>query len=738
MLKQVLFIFIALLSCNGFLHAQQVETEKNPRIVLLLDGSSSMLHDWTKDDIRFKAAAKIIDRLMDSVYAVNKDVEFALRVYGHQSPTSANNCYDSKQEVMFSKDNYTQMMLRLAALHPLGISPIAYSIQQSAERDMPNTADYKYSLILITDGGESCEGDICKTVELMLKKKIDFKPYIISLADYAPLRAQYACMGEYLLVTKPEDIEPVVGKIVESYRHTFIQPRSEVKILEAARKAPSVLKVRTPDVKISVPVTEPVPETKAPEVVTPKPLPMPVKQEAIVVPTPQQPAPRAPVIVVANPEPEPAALIFERPASLPMPVKEERIAVKAPRTGKPLPLVIVASKPQPDPPAPKVVTPKPLPLPVTKDPIVVKALQTEQPVTPVKPDTIIIRQAVPVKPSNVVVVNEVVEKKKEYISALGTTRKRSLPVIYTSRDVKVARVPKPVMVPIEAERPKEVVYKPMETATMSKPAVSAPKAPELKIMEYKIVAREESNETSLQVFFTDGKGRYYETAPELVLRDMKTNEPVHKFYRDVDATGTPKLQKNIPTGTFNITVTGKNGMVWQAVEIRPDSKNKYELIVTKGSLAFTYTNNPTRPVTEFAARVNVALRRGAVNKQLCSEVIAYEPDNYHVEINTNPPSHRNTDINLGELIYLGLDEPGEIKVLNPNGYKAITFFYQHGDQYEDFTPTNVKGNINQQEFLIQPNRYKVVYVKEPYAPNPTPITKYFIIKSNTITELTLD
>ena len=75
---------------------------------------------------------------MDSVYSVNKDVEFSLRVYGHQSPTSMNNCFDSKQEVMFSKDNYTQMMLRLAALHPLGISPIAYSIQQAAENDMQN------------------------------------------------------------------------------------------------------------------------------------------------------------------------------------------------------------------------------------------------------------------------------------------------------------------------------------------------------------------------------------------------------------------------------------------------------------------------------------------------------------------------------------------------------------------------------------------------------------------------
>ena len=259
------------------------QEEKNPRIVILLDGSSSMLHDWTKDNIRFEAAARIIDKLMDSVYSVNKDVEFSLRVYGHQSPTSANNCFDSKQEVMFSKDNYTQMMLRLAALHPLGISPIAYSIQQSAENDMQNLKDYKYSLILITDGGESCEGDICKVVETLLRKKIDFKPYIISLIDYDPLRTQYACMGEYLLAAKPEDIEPVVGKIVEAYRNTFIQPRTTRKIIESASKTPSALRVTKPAFKVEVPVTEepkPEPIKQAPK---PEPVVVAPKKDTVVI-----------------------------------------------------------------------------------------------------------------------------------------------------------------------------------------------------------------------------------------------------------------------------------------------------------------------------------------------------------------------------------------------------------------------------------------------------------------------
>lgn len=622
----VFFVYIILLFAPGVLFAQKEEKEKNPRILILLDGSSSMLHEWTKDNIRFEAAAKIIDRLMDSVYAVNNQVEFALRVYGHQFPTSANNCFDSKLEVMFSRDNYTQMQLRLAALHPLGISPIAYSIQKAAEQDMHNLRDNKYSLILITDGGESCEGDICKVVEELLRKKIDFKPYILSLVDYAPLRKQYECMGEYLLVTTPDEIDPVVGKIVESYRRTFIQPVTVTKAIETARQAPSVLKVTTPEFKVKPP----------------------------------------------DPEPEPE------------PKKE------------------VVQQAEPVPPAP---TPPPPP---------------------------------PAKPSKIV-VGEVKPKPRQDVLMLSSTRKRILPVTYFSKgSFSVVKVP-PLVINVpapEPERPKEPVYKPMApvaatTAPVARSPLTTPKTTEFK------TSRVETNETSLVINFTDGKGKYYQTAPEVVLRDMKTNEPVHKFYRDVDVYGKPRPQKSITPGTYNLTITGKDGMVWQAIEVRSNNKNELDLIVTNGALAFTYPTNPQRPVKEFAARVSMALKRNNIIKQLCTEILPYEPENYHIEINTNPRTVRNVDLDFGVTVYVGLDEPGQIKVYNPRGYKS-EFHYQHGDRYERFQPLDVKGNATQFEFLIQPGRYKLFYIADPLVPNPQPKMKEFIIKSNTITELTLD
>lgn len=625
--------FFRLLTCialifNAFTAiAKEEEADKQPRILILLDGSSSMLKEWTNDEFRFEAASDIIGRLMDSVYSVNKNVEFALRVYGHQNPTADNNCFDSKKEVSFSKDNYAQIALRLAALHPLGVSPIAYSLEQSAINDMVNLRENKYSLILITDGGESCDGDICKVFDELLKKKIDFKPYILSLVDYAPLKTQYACLGDYLLVASPEQIDPVVGKIVDAYKRDFIQPRAIKKLVtSASANAPSALKVKTPTFK----VPDPKPED-------PKP--------------------------------------------------------------------VLAKQPEP----------------------------TPTPPTPTPPQ----------QPSNIVVQNEIKEREKETVTTITPNNtKQKLPQRYGTRSFDTKKLDNYVPPTPEVEKTsvkqQEPVFKPMPTtkatvATTTPPPVPTPTKP----VTYS-VERTKAAETSLELYFGNGRGKYYETAPEIVLSDPRTGKEVHKFQRTVDAYGNPRPQMDIPPGVYDLTITNKNGFVAQNIEVLEGEKNIYKLVVPDATLVFQYENNNDRPVKEFAARVSKALVRGPVTKQYCTEQLQYEPGNYHISINTNPISHRNVDLDFGVVVYLGIDEPGKITVVNPSSFSKIQFQYQHGALFETFRPIDVTGNIQKQEFLIQPGRYKVIYVKDIRSPQSSTVTKNFIIKSNTITEIVLD
>lgn len=366
-----LLFFAFLLNSNG-LFAQKNEV-KQPRILILLDGSSSMSYEWTKDESRFKAASRIILALMDSMYKVNKDVEFALRVYGHQYPSQQNNCFDTRLEVMFSKNNIDQMGMRLDALQPIGVSPIAFSLKEAAEWDFEKPLLNSYSLILVTDGAESCSGDICDVVKKLLEKRIDFKPYILSLVDNPALKNGYDCLGNYLPVAQEKDIKPSVGKIVDAYTQMIALQKIDKKLLkEAVVNAPSVLKVDIPQFKVKQEEPEPIKEA-------PKPKPVVNTAPPVVTPPVKQPEPTKDLTNRTNDIKEPVRQMTGTIAQLAMvnPKRTFRVVIatkpankaKLPRftvpivKDEPAPPSTIAAKPpvkQPTPPVeiikPKVIT----------------------------------------------------------------------------------------------------------------------------------------------------------------------------------------------------------------------------------------------------------------------------------------------------------------------------------------------------------------------------------------------
>src|SRR5690606_36923637 len=141
--KKILFVFIIILTGN--ISFSQSQTQRPARILFLLDASSSMLGDWTKNETRFKAAARLISTIADSIHAVNPDVAFAVRVFGSQYPAQEKNCFDSRLEVSFSSSNNAQIQTRLNYIQPRGYSPIAWALKETAEKDFTEGNLYAYS-----------------------------------------------------------------------------------------------------------------------------------------------------------------------------------------------------------------------------------------------------------------------------------------------------------------------------------------------------------------------------------------------------------------------------------------------------------------------------------------------------------------------------------------------------------------------------------------------------------------
>ena len=663
-------VIVAFLMCFSVRSVAQNSSGEltQSRILILLDESSSMIQPWLQGKEKYKAADEIILRLMDSIYAVNNSVEFSLRVFGHQHTVEEHDCYDTKNEVSFSKDNRTQMAFRLADLRPLGVTPIAFALKEAAENDLVDEAHNAYSIILITDGGESCGGDICEVVRTLLAKKVYFKPYIVSLVDYAPLRTEYSCLGNYLQVTKQNDIPVAVSTIVESFRPMLKISKTDYRELQKTiiANTPSILKVNMPTVSV---------ESDEPLKQAPKPV---VKEEP------------KPVVVKEQPKP----VVKEEPK----PVKE---------------------------------TP-PVPKPVVK-----------------KPDTMVVA---PPKTSSHIVVGEPVIK-KEKLDRVKRNSARRFPILYVDEVYIPRKVPATIpMKPEPVETPKTPVktfnntsvqdvppgVKAVKPGTKPKPVVktkTSPKTVTPPIATY-TTAYDDAKETTVEIYFTDGRGKFYSSTPQVILMDEKSGATKKTFYRTVDANGNPDPQQDIPVGRYDLTV-GRSSLLVHDVEVKANKKNKIIVKVNVGSLKFEYAGAPDRPVSDFVATVvqrNVP--NGKIVNQKCTEEMTYDPGNYHVQINTLPTERRNVDVDFDDEKVLLIDQPGFAQFTSSTTSKKVSLYYLLGDRYVPFYNLDLSNPVSK-HLQLQPNHYQAHYLKNPNIPSSSEVVVSFAIKATETTPVEL-
>jgi hypothetical protein len=673
----IVFPLILFISSTS-LRAQKAKTAKQPRILILLDGSSSMVDKWDGGKSRFKAAEDVILSLMDSVYRVNKDVEFGLRVFGHQHSVTEKNCFDTKTEVYFTKDNRDQMSLRLSDIRPYGITPIAYSIRRAVEDDMVDEQKYIYSLVLITDGGESCGGNICEVVKSLLEKKIYFKPYIVSLYQSQELAESYACMGQYMQVSKPEDIRKTVATIVDAYRPMFKPDNADLKPLQSDMPKPvaerkelpvipkPVAKQEEPEEKIAVKIPE-----QAIEKPVIKPIEKPIRQntEKIDLPTAS----------VARKKEKPVAVYSSRPAMM---------------LAKPF------AKP--------VFAPVALPKTGLKEPVE-------------RQDVAMARLATVGKP-----------RKMSLLFTVPTFKEVRLPKI-AWKEIKEDIVTEPA--PKEEPKTTGAKPKPGVRATVIRkdvPKKETPAPAKKDEVEFK-VETEDAEETTVEVYFTNGKGKYYSMTPQVLFKDVVLGNVVQKFYRTVDANNKPDPQK-VLAGKYNVMIAGRANSQAKNVVISPGKTNKIIITVTSGSFHFQYNNNPDRPVSEYEARI--AQRSGNIDRtQPCDQDLKYEPGSYHITINTKPLTHKYVDLGIGEQVNLSLDEPGFVQFSNSSKAVKAELYSQLGDRFVKFMGVDLNGPADSMKVDLVPGPYEVHFTPDPKMGREQIIP--FRVKSNDTTAVEL-
>lgn len=210
MFKQ--FFTLLLFSLSIFNIYTQEHSQKT-RILFIVDYSGSMQVQWGEDK-KFDVAKKVLFNLTDSLQKSNKNIEIAVRVFGHQSHRTKNDCLDSKLEVPFSNHSAENIKTAFDKIVAQGNTPIAYSLLEAA-KDFSNDKESINSIILITDGLENCEGNPCDAVVELKKKRITINPYIIGLDIESDLISDFECIGTFINAKDEETFTKILEKAVK-------------------------------------------------------------------------------------------------------------------------------------------------------------------------------------------------------------------------------------------------------------------------------------------------------------------------------------------------------------------------------------------------------------------------------------------------------------------------------------------------------------------------------------------
>ncbi len=726
----MLFLFLLLTTVKGFSQGNTNNTQ--PRVLILLDKSSSMINLWDGGRQKSKVANELILRLIDSIYVVNRDVEFSLRVFGHQFTVAENNCKDTRNEVPFRKDNRLQMEYRLDDIQPLGVTSIAYSLQEAAENDLVDVNRNAYSIILITDGGESCGGDICAVMRKLAASKVFFRPYIVSLEGVAGLKSTYDCMGDYLEVTKQIDIPKAVSKIVDAFRPMItISTKEYAKVKEVAATTPTVLNVKIPEIKLK----DTVKTVEKVVTVTPPPPPRFTRNElsvsrvemkgllAFKAELPKRP--KAEFVSVPEYTPN---VTEEEPVKLPT-LDVSRTFIRA---------MVTMAIPAPNPRKPKAIVPPAFvpmlvdevperPAPQNIDKITIASLRAariqppvamSQKLTRVSAYVPVIVDEIPPRPAPISInkLNLLSAKTKMLLTVLDDMPPRKLPAM---PPLKLDVEPLPV-----AAKPKP------------KPVTGKVEAPIGKPAEYKVEV-EDAKETTVEIYFTNGNGKFYATTPQVLLLEPGTGKLLKRFYRMVDADGNPDPQTNIAPGEYTLAFSETKSLTVNNVSVVENKRNKIIVTVNKASLSFQYANNIPRPVTEFAAKVIERNKtNGKIVDQPCTERLEYEPGNYHVIINTFPQDVRNLDLDFDEKV-IKILQPGFAKFVSEPEMTSVTLYQRLGDKFLSFHTMSLR-DPEAQHLRIQPGEYQAHYHKGPGGARASEKVVVFIVKPTEETEVILN
>jgi len=174
-------IFMLPINVAGVTKAQE------GNLMFILDASGSM---WGQ--VEGKAKIDIAKEVMAGLIAdLPEGLNVGLVAYGHRHK---GDCNDVEELTPLGVLDKKELINIINAISPKGKTPITLSVQMTAQK--LKAMEDETTIILVSDGKETCEGDPCVLVRELKQSGIKFIMHVIGFDVTDEEREQLECMAE--------------------------------------------------------------------------------------------------------------------------------------------------------------------------------------------------------------------------------------------------------------------------------------------------------------------------------------------------------------------------------------------------------------------------------------------------------------------------------------------------------------------------------------------------------------
>ena len=209
-------------------------SEVTQDLEIILDASGSMrgrIGSQTKMEIAEQTLLKLADQISS-----RSDLALALRIYGHQYPTKEKNCRDSRLEIPFGRVDPSRIRSLLKRIKPQGYTPLAFSLGE-AGRDFDLKTPRVRSVVIITDGLETCGGDPCRLARELAEAGLDITLHVVGFDLKKEEMAKLKCLTEPSggMLLEARNAEELIKALNEVMKKVLVDNLA-VKVTSSAQK----------------------------------------------------------------------------------------------------------------------------------------------------------------------------------------------------------------------------------------------------------------------------------------------------------------------------------------------------------------------------------------------------------------------------------------------------------------------------------------------------------------------